>query len=227
MLSAVRAEVTARLGEVFQLLDHISKLESNPPNPDPNEVKILRGLFYVHLYAALEYAVNQGIQRFLQGVISFNAPPQHFKARFHSVALEANFSSMRNVGEEKTWTNRVKLIDAQASTTPQRINSDVFGLYLQNVWPERLETLFLCLDIQQPIVPDPSYRLYVHELVEQRNGVAHGRYSALGIGSARRSPDLRARHQAISSTCSHILDCLEQHYTTRGVILAQHRAAYP
>lgn len=227
MLTAVRADVTARLSEVFQLVEHIRTVEVAPPLSDPPEARILRGLFYVHLYAALEYAVNQGVQRFLQAIAALNAPPQHFQPRFFSVALDGNFASFRNVGEEKRWTTRVKLIDALKSTTPQRISSDLFGLYLQNIWAERLDTLFACLDISHPIVPDPSYRLYVDELVEHRNGVAHGRYSALGIGSSKRSPDLLIRHQAISSTCIHILDCLEQQHLTRGVIQFNFRSAYP
>jgi len=227
MLTAVRAEVAIRLREVFQLLDHIRTLEATPPNLDPAEARILRGLFFVHLYAALEYAVNQGVQRFLQAVHALNIAPMHLEPCFHCVALDPSFMRLRNVGEDKRWSSRLHVIGLQSTNTPQAINSDVFGLYLQNVWVEKLETLFDCLNIDQPITPDPTYRLYVDELVEHRNGVAHGRMSALGIGSVKRSPELLARYTAISATCTHILDCLEQQHLSRGVILAANRAAYP
>jgi len=227
MLTAVRAEVSVRLAEVFQLIEHIRHIESAPPAPDPPEAKILRGLFHVHLYAALEYAVNQGVQRFLEAVAALGAPPRHLQARFFSVALDPGFSSIRNVGEDKRWSARVNLLDLQSSPDPQNIHSDVFGLYLQNVKAEKLEVLFRCLDINQPVVPEPSYRLYVDELAERRNGVAHGRVSALGVGSARRSPELLIRYNAISATCIHVLNCFEQQHEERGVILAGHRPAYP
>jgi len=227
MLIAVKAETTSRLSEVFQLIDVIKRLEAIPPLPDPNEVKILRGLFWVHLYAALEYAVSNGVQRFLQAIDTLNAPPVHFTPRFFSVVLDSNFSALRNVGEDKRWTKRVELLNAQVSGVPTKINPDIFGLYLQNVWVEKMEILFSCLEINQPIVPDPSYKPYIDELVSQRNGVAHGRMSALAVGSSRRSNELLIRFNAISAICTHFFDCLEQHHSTRSVIQYLHRATYP
>lgn len=227
MLTSVRAEVSERLREVFLLAEHIRHLESTPPSPDPPEVKIMRGLFYVHLYAALEYATCQGVQHFLEAVATLKISTNHLNARFLSVALDPGFSAMRSVGEEKKWSSRVRLLDLQLSTESQSINADIFGLYLQNIWVEKLETLFKCLNINLPVVPDPAYRLYVDELVERRNGIAHGRFSALGIGAARRSPELLIRYNAISTTCFYLLDCLEQQYLQRGLILEVHRPAYP
>lgn len=227
MLTAVKAETTSRLSEVFHLIDVIKRLEATPPLPDPNEVKVLRGLFWVHLYAALEYAVSNGVQRFLQSVESLNVRPAHFNSGFFSVALEPNFAALRNVGEDKRWIKRLELLNGQASSTPTKINPDIFGLYLQNVWVEKMEVLFLCLEINQPIVPDASYKTYIDELVNQRNGVAHGRMSALAVGSARRSSELLIRYSAISAVCVHFFDCLDQHHISRGVIQPLHRVNYP
>jgi len=227
MLTAVRAETTARLTEVFQLIELIRQLEVTPPQPDPAEAKILRGLFWVHLYAALEYAVNSSTQRFLQAVGTLNVPLEHFNPCFFSVALEPNFSALRNVGEDKRWTKRMELLGAQSSTSPNKINADIFGLYLQNIWAEKIEALFACFGITQAIVPDPSYKHYIDELVMHRNGIAHGRTSALGVGSARRSPDLLLRYEAIRATCQYLFDCFEQHHTSRGVIQPNRRVAYP
>jgi RiboL-PSP-HEPN len=227
MLTTLRAEVSARLSEVLSLIDLIRHLESAPPTPDPREAKILRGLFHVHLYGALEYTVNEGVQRFLQATNSLSIAPRHLEARFCSVALDPSFTSIRNVGEDKRWPARLKVIDLQTSPNPQPINVDVFGLYLQNVWAEKLEVLFKCLNINEPVVPDHTFRLYIDELVERRNEVAHGRMSALGIGSARRSPDLLVRYNAISATCFYILDCFERHHQTRTLVIEAHRPEYP
>jgi hypothetical protein len=143
------------------------------------------------------------------------------------VALEPNFSALRNVGEDKRWTKRMELLGAQSSTIPNKINADIFGLYLQNIWAEKIEALFACFGITQAIVPDSSYKPYIDELVMHRNGIAHGRTSALGVGSARRSPDLLLRYEAISATCIYLFDCLEQHHVSRGVIQPTRRTAYP
>lgn len=227
MLKAVKKEAASRLSEVFHLIGLIQSLEAVPPLSDSNEVKVLRGLFWVHLYAALEYSISNGVQRFLQEVGKLNAPPLHFVPSFFSVVLEPNFSALRNVGEDKRWTKRMEFINAQGSGTPSKINADIFGLYLQNVWVEKMETIFSCLEIVQPIVPDLSYKTYIDELVLQRNGIAHGRVSALDAGSYRRSAELLIRYNAINLTCSHFFDCLDQHNIKRGVIHPSYRAAYP
>lgn len=226
MLSGVRSEVSVRLAEVFQFLEHIRKIEEPPPAPDATEAKILRGLFYVHIYSALEYTINHGVRTFLQASAAFNAPPQHLQARFLSVALDPSFSSLRDVSEERRWKARLDLLDLQSSGSPQAMSNDVFGLYLQNIWAKRLETVFACLDIDDPIVPDPRYRGYIDEVVDRRNAVAHGRESAADVGSARRSAELRDRFNAISATCSHILDCLDGQHTALGVIQPAHRSVY-
>lgn len=227
MLATLRAEAAGRLAEVRQLLDVIRQLEATPPTPDPPEVRILRALFFVHLYAAFEFTVSQGVQRLLQEVAKLNISPSHFDSKFHAVALDANFSSFRNVGEDKRWSTRISFLDQQVSSNALSINADIFYLYLQNVWIEKLEVLFGCLCIHQPVVPDPSYRLYVDELVERRNGIAHGRFSALGIGGSIRSPELQIRLAAIGATCTHILDCFEQQERDRLYILPSHRTVYP
>jgi len=226
MLTAVRADTSERLMEVFLLIELIRQQEATPPQPDPAEAKILRGLFWVHLYSALEYAVNSGIQRYLHAVAALNIPPQHLMPCFFSVALESNFSALRNVGEDKRWTKRIELLGAQCSPVPNKINPDIFGLYLQNVWAEKLEALFACLGITQEIVPDPSFKPYIDELVMHRNAIAHGRTSALDVGCARRSPELLIRHEAISSVCRYFFDCLEHHHISRGVVQPSCRIMY-
>lgn len=227
MLEAHRLEVTKRLSEVRVLVEHIRALEEAPPASDSAEVRILRGLFYVHLYAALEFTVSRGVQRFLQSVSDMEIPPAHLEAGFLSVVLDPAFSAMRNVGEDKKWSGRLKLWKLQSSKDPHPVNGEPFGLYLQNVWIEKLDVLFECLGMSVQVTPDPAFRTYVDELVERRNGVAHGRFSAHGIGSARRSPELLIRFNAISDTCFHITDSLEQHFASRGVVRPRFRRAYP
>ncbi|HEK3479629.1 TPA: hypothetical protein SMW11_001400 [Pseudomonas aeruginosa] len=227
MFSNVRREVTERLAEVFVLMELITGAEANPPQPDSAEIKILRGLFYVHLYAALEFCVNKGVSRYLQELDGLNVVLSHFEARALTVALANKFSSLRGVGEDKRWSKSLELILAQSSGEIEKINDGLFGLYLQNVWPEKLEILFSCLGIDSPIVPDISYKLYLEEIVDRRNAIAHGRDSAMGVGTARRSQELQTRLTAVNDTCFYILDCLEEHCRNKGSIQAAHREKYP
>ncbi|MBB2896991.1 MAE_28990/MAE_18760 family HEPN-like nuclease [Pseudomonas sp. AS2.8] len=226
MFDKIKEDVAARLAEVFTLIGLIKANESPMPMQDSAEVKILRGLFYVHLYSSLEFCVNKGVERYLQGLNSLNVVPAHFELQALTFVLANEFSSLRDVGEDKKWVKRLELISSQSSIVVGRVNDGLFGLYLQNVWPERLEVLFACLGISLPIVPDPSYRLHLEEVVDKRNSIAHGRFSAMGIGGSRRSPELESRLKAVNDTCFYFLDCLEAHYQERGSIKPAHRSAY-
>jgi hypothetical protein len=222
MFDTIRIDVSERMAEVTRLLDVIRMLEATPPEIDPVDAKVVRGLFHVQLYAVLEFAVNQGVRAFLTQIKALEVKGGHMAPQFHTVALEPIFSSLRNVGEEKRWPKRLELIGTQSCPDVLPVNVDIFGMYLQNVWAERLDTVFQCLCIDEPIVPDPSYRY----LVERRNSVAHGRQGCAEIGSRARSDELQKRLNAISLTCLHILRCLEQHHELRAIVQPSYRSAY-
>ncbi|TQM08419.1 MAE_28990/MAE_18760 family HEPN-like nuclease [Stenotrophomonas maltophilia] len=227
MFTAHRNDVTKRITEVRLLLDLVRNMEAPPPAVDSLEVRVLRGLFFVHLYSALEFTINGAVERFLAGVGDLRVKAQHFEPVFLSVALDSTFSSLRMVSEEKRWPKRREVWSRAASEEICPVNSGIFGLYLQNVWVERIDALSNCLNIGEPMIPNAAYRAYVDELVDRRNGVAHGRFSAAGVGGGRRSPDLQIRFNAISETCLNILDVLEDGLDGRCVVQEQFRGLYP
>ena len=193
---------------------------------DTHEVLILRGLYYVHLYAAFEHSVNQGVQSFLKAVTNLRVSTAHFELPLFSVALDSQLSSLGDVGEAKKWGRRLDIFNRQNSEGKCVLNDTVFGLYLQNVWIENLQQVFNCLNIPDPVIPDPRLGPYVEEIVEKRNIVAHGRESPAIVGRGTRTPELKIRLDAIAEVVQHIFDCFEKGLTTRSFIAPQHRATY-
>lgn len=227
MLHTQRAEAYQRLQEVRLTLDTIKSLES--PNvliPDPANVTILRGLFFVHLYAAFEFTVNKGTQAVLDQITALNVKYSHFSQNIYAVALDAAFTSTHSTPKSK-WTKRLALLSAQFSNDTCAINSAAFSGDLQNVWYKTLVEVFECLGVLSLPVPDIRLKQYIDEIVEKRNSVAHGRESPIQASAGHRSPDLEKRYDAVSKTIDHIFDSFEDYLKHRIFIRQDQRAAYP
>ena len=227
MFTSERLNATNRLTEVRQLLETIKALESTDPlKPDSTEVLILRGLFYVHLYATLEHSVNQSVERLLRAVIDLKVQTAHFEPLFLGVALDPEFSSFGDTGKSTRWSKRIAFLKKQTSLEETTLNLSIFSMYVQNIWKKDLLQVFECLYINEPIVPDSNLIHYIDEIVNKRNAVAHGRESPVRVGLGTRSSDLLIRLDAISRIITHLIQCFEKHLAHRNFIRIGERAKY-
>ncbi|MBZ4374609.1 MAE_28990/MAE_18760 family HEPN-like nuclease [Corallococcus sp. AS-1-6] len=227
LLSTHRQETYARLQEVRATLEVIKRLESTDiQTPDPAEVAILRGLFFVHLYGVLEHCVNSATQAVLQHISQLNVRYSDFIPSMHSIALDGVFTSLGEIKKGR-WEKRLELIRTQLSPSACAINPLVFAKDLQNIWYKTLLALFDCLGLSSLPVPDIRLKQYIDEIADKRNAVAHGRESPVQAVAGRRSPDLEIRFQAVVAVVEHIFDCFELYLKHREFIRQDQRSAYP
>ncbi len=87
-----------RLAEVQRLLAHIKRLEdlaaTGHDTVSGDMAAILRGMFFVHLYGALEYAVSLSVQVLLQEITKLAISYSHFEHLIFAIALDAEFKSI-------------------------------------------------------------------------------------------------------------------------------------
>lgn len=227
MLEAYRLDSVRRINEVRATLDVIKHMESQDPLvPDSKEVLILRGLYYVHLYGAFEYSINQGVQAVLGFITSSKVQVNHIEHILNSVVLDSQFNSYKDSGVDVKWEKRISLLSEIQSDGECRINDAVFSYYLQNIWYKSLEQVFKCLCIPDRCVPENRLIGYIDEIVNKRNSVAHGRESAADVGAGTRSPDLQIRFDAIVQVINHIYDCFENYLLGKHFISEIHRISY-
>ena len=225
MTPARSPAATLRFNEVRLLLNEIRRQESVPPAADSETVAILRGLFYVHLYGAFEFAITAATQSLLQAISSVRVPYGHLEQVFYGVALDHRFSSLANRSQSGKWKGRRDLLSEQKSNDVCGVNDTIFSQDLQNIWHKTLVELFENLGIGGPVVPDVRFRGYIDEVVDKRNAVAHGRESPASVGT-KRSSELEARFDAVSSTATYVMDCLDRHLRDRAFVSAAHREMY-
>jgi hypothetical protein len=171
MFTAVRELSASRFAEVRQLLSHIKSVEHARSDAltDPLEATILRGLFYVHLYGAFEYAVHLSVTALLEAISGTRVSYAHFAQLFHSVALDSRFEAAAFCGSDTKWAKRKELLNDQKSQSPCILDEAMLDDQLQNIRFRTLENLFECFCISDPVVPELRLRGYIDEIVDNRN----------------------------------------------------------
>lgn len=220
-----------RLVEVRKLLAHIKRLEYAAVNDhdavSAETAAILRGIFFVHLYGVLEYAVSLSVQVLLQEITRLAVSYSHFEQMVFAIALDAEFKSVVDAGWEAKFDRRRSLLQKQVSTVACTLNDTVFHDQLQNVWIKTLDQLFEHLCIAKDSVPETRMRGYVDEIVMYRNEIAHGRSSASLVGRLKSSDELEERIKAVSQIIDHVIMHFDNYLANREFVTSRHRASYP
>lgn len=214
----VRVLSRERLAEVQQLLNHIVSLEPvDVTTPHPPEVKILRGFFYVHLYAALEKSINKVVQLTLRLIASHNTPAKDYKLSFGSVAARGRLQAFKGCRYKAYNDNASSIFSSLESNEIMNIDEFQFSDVLMNVWTNSILEVFNSFGISSFVV-EPRVRTTIDELVENRNKVAHGRESALVVGERHRSKILRDKFSIVTSLIDSVIAHLEAFYNTRAFL---------
>jgi hypothetical protein len=226
ILESIRAKSSNRFTEVLAYLNFITSLEpQDPRDSDPMEVKILRGLFYVHLYAALEKTVNDLIQQILLLIESDQPKNKHLILPFNVISMYRNWMSLRDVGFDKCFTKAFDLFCGVESEEIADISETIFSYRLQNVWAETLDEVLSAFGVEDFIIT-PRDRTAINEVVEKRNAVAHGRESAVDIGERFRSDRLRERLFTVETVCSALIDHMQLFFEGKKFIRQNDRTTY-
>lgn len=222
----VRTLARERLSEVQQLLNHIVLLEPEDAfTPHPAEVKILRGLFYVHLYGALEKSINEAVQNTLKLISSHNIPAKYYELSFGSVAARGKLQAFKTCKLKAYNNNAASIFAVMDSVEISNIDESQFSDALMNVWTNSILEVFNSLGVAGFGV-EPRVRTTIDELVENRNKVAHGRESALVVGERHRSIVLREKYSIITTLIDSVITSLEGFYDSRAFLKNGQRAAY-
>ena len=229
MFDAERAAATERLQEVRALYQLVTAQESelDPRQPEPDQLLVLRGLFFVLLYAYFESSVNRFVSATLNHVSGAAILTKHLQVALYSLALNPTLTALESSGKNTKWRHRVALFADQDSSDRCAINDVVLSIYLQNIWHASLLQVFSCLGIREQVVPSNRHIGYVDELVDKRNAIAHGREAAADVGRRFRSSELLVRLDAVAEVVAHLEASLTTYLDQKLYIADSHRAAYP
>lgn len=204
---SVSPSITTRFVEVQELLTFIERGELPPPARDPVEIRLLRGLFYVHLYGAFEFSVNRIVVGAAQVINQAQIPHNNVCHQLGVLVLDRNFNALSQVGRH--WPKRLELIELRQSSSIAQIDDG--STDMQNIWLHSLEQIFQVFGLVRPVMYDVTKTGYIREVVEARNKIAHGQDSPLVYGSTKRCAELRIVLDAIRREAFYILDCFNEY----------------
>ncbi|QKG52128.1 MAE_28990/MAE_18760 family HEPN-like nuclease [Hymenobacter sp. BRD67] len=193
-------------------------MEPNDPQIVPSlELKIMRGLFQVQLYACLEKTINDVIEQALRNISAKQVKNSHYILPFSVISLYNKLKSIKDSGYDKFFLKSTELFSEISNSNTVSINETMFSSTLQNVWAKTIEEVVKAFGIKGYSIPLSS-RVTVDELVDKRNAVAHGRESASTIGERQRAQVLASKMTVISTVTSEIIDLFDTYCTTNGFI---------
>lgn len=208
-LKAVKSNSRSRFSEVLINLSYIESIEPRDLHTEtPTQVKILRGMFYVHLYAALERSINEVVEQTLILINSKNIPNRHYTTSFNTISLNAHMQAFKSVGYKGYIAKSIEVFQAIEAENSFDITNTLLSTSLQNIWHETIQQTLACFGIQA-IDFEPRVRLTIDEIVEKRNAVAHGREMPTTIGERHRSKVLRQKMQEIQQVVDLVISAFE------------------
>lgn len=226
-LSSLTPLVTARFQEVSNLLTEIAAIESPFPQvPDTDHVRALRGLFYVHLYGAFEYAMDQSFIRLALHINQQGVKRKHVMPPVFSVALDEQLTALQAIREpDKKFRKRIETMACARDANPVAIRDSILSGSFQSATVAVIQMAFDVYGISEPVFYDITKLGYLTEVVERRHAVAHGRQSPVEVG-VRRTLELRLRYNALYSQAIYVMDTIDQFLNGKKYVLPRHRRSY-
>lgn len=227
-LSNLTPLVTSRFQEVNNLLSTIAALESRDPQvSDSEHVRTMRGLFYVHLYGAFEYAMDQAFIRLAQHVSSIRVARKHIHPPLFSVVLDDKFTSLQGMKTpEKKYRKRIETMACERDDDAAAIRDTVLSQSFQSVNAEAIQLAFDVYGLTADSFYDITKKGYLDEVVERRHAVAHGRESPVAVG-VRQSSELRVRYDVAYNQAIYVIDVINQFCNKKHFVLQRYRRIYP
>ncbi len=224
--AAVKTTTSSRFNEVQIFLNFITSEEpNNPTEVTPADVKIMRGLFYVHLYAAIENSINELVEKSLLLINSKQVKNNHYTLIFNTISVIDKLQSLKDCGH-KNFTNRsVALMHEIGSRNIRGLNETAFSNQLQNIWMSTVMEVYSAFGISNPNF-EPRVRATIDEIVDKRNAVAHGRESAQSIGERHRADVLRQKLSTAQNFITQVIDDFESFYDEKRYLKAVMKKYY-
>lgn len=223
--ASARKIAAERFNESLIYLNYISALEPNPGEPVGQEIKVMKGLFLVQLYGALEKSMTDTVQLLLTSIKSLQPKNADIILPFNVVSMARHWKSIKDTKYKGAFLQMQGFFSALESNSCHDIDETLFSALLMNIWAKTIDEVVGALGISG-FTLSVSDRALIDELVDKRNAVAHGRESAASVGEKYRCDELRKRLNDIQTLMTTFIDRLEAYFDKREFLQPLKQASY-
>lgn len=221
--SITKSNSRERFSEVYMNLSYIESIE--PDDEQPPHVKVLRGLYYVHLYSALEKVVNETIEQTIILIKNKRIKNKHYKTAFNVISLNAKMQGFKACGYKDYFLKSSEIFDSLVSDDVFEISNTIFSSNLQNVWFKTIQDTVRSFGAK-PLQVEPRVTFTVDEVVDRRNAVAHGRQTPISVGERFRCDVLRKKTQEIQLVADLFVATFEEYIQDSDFLIDDKKVLY-
>ncbi|EJU9865240.1 hypothetical protein QO227_02120 [Vibrio vulnificus] len=206
MFNDIDSGVMHRLRQLDSILEYLSDETLTEDTKNSDFYRAQKGLVFVAMYAALEFAITQSVTRTLEIIEQEEAPANRFKSTVLCSLFDSYFKALRECGASKVWENRHKLVLAVTGDTEvTNVDSSVFPSGgSMNISIKQLENVWTFFDLDSSPLPEGVQHFVLTEVKDHRNAIAHGRETAITIGRRFNVTQLDSKANSIKHLCIHI-----------------------
>ncbi len=224
--SEITQRTRARFSEVVLFLNYIKSLEPDDPTQAIiPEIKVMRGLFYVHLYGAIEKSVNDAVETTLMLLAAKNVKNKHYSRPLLSLVFHDQVKALKDTGYGNLINKSVDLFCESNSENIIRVTETALSRTLQNIWFSTIEEIVKIFGIEN-ISFSPREIATINEIVEKRNAVAHGRDSAMNIGERHGADVLRTKMDIAVGVIQSLHEALRLMYENKSYLINEAQPLY-
>jgi RiboL-PSP-HEPN len=224
ILQGARDAANLRFNESLLYLVSIGKIEVSG-QPATQELKVLKGLFFVLLYGAVEKSCSETVQLLLSKIKALRPKNEHVIMPFNVVTMARKWKSIKDSGYSNAFVQMKEFFDGIDSIEVHQFDETLFSATLQNVWAKTIDEVIGALGVTG-FTLKISQRALIDELVDKRNAVAHGRESASSVGEKYECKDLNTKLNDTQALIFQIIDRLELFLNQREFIDPTNRHHY-
>ena len=218
MFSSVVLESSDRIRQATLQLANIKKMEFEAGTSSQDIIKIHKGLFFISLYAAIEFTITASSSQFLSALQIDPQKPIDYKKYILCSALNSEFNALTSGAKKGIWNKKVQLLDSIFSDQVAEFDNTVFPTDGRNITYNELADVWKLFHLPEPIVPEGIHPWLISEIKNHRNAIAHGREKADTIGGRFTIELLENRLRAVDMLCSHIVTVFIEHYRTKSFL---------
>lgn len=216
ILGLTSSRCNARLIEIRQFLQMLRSVEVTDWKNRTGQLRVMKGLFFVHLYGTLEFAVLQSVRESIGHLNSRGLMFKDLRPELLGLGLNAQCDSLGDVGPSKKWEKRHELFKHVNASLPVTFDDSVVLTSGRNVDGTELDSIWTAFGLSTPSTPSPSARQRLTTLVQNRNSIAHGNESPGQVGGRYSVNDLNIYLSDIDLTITHIVLSLEKYLDEEG-----------
>ena len=206
MFPALRIEVADRFTAVEKFFQKACRLKGELS-------QTARGLAFVQIYAIHEYTVVSAAGHAAGAVAAQAHSFTKLRPSLLALFLNAELQSVRD-SEKTQWESRLALFEKANSKQPAAFPGaaalPVDGSHFRHTHVELILRVF---GVKRKLTRRKRHLFLIDEVVNHRNDIAHGNFTAAEVGRSYSNEDVRMRIRQMKSVSLRLIQILEEHCT--------------